>query len=306
MRLFGLVLGAILAAQPLHAEFCSAFNPSPKDEAEWKHYYETEQVDLEDTYQFAKKLVEDDAKRERAEADRKRNEASDRQAAFNRAVAMTNRSLKQCGFTPHFELRADSDPGSNKLDMTGYDADVTRSVQYNFPAATTMEEFKVSLMIARTCADVEAGALSASHGMPEHVDPPCNDGLDILNAHADDPAFLDAIAAQSTMIQGWTGGVPTNVSTRDFTCVARTVRKLRLPVNEEQYKHVFAPVIERNVRWNKAAGQAEKRRQAILDWNREQEASNPGPAPIRRSTPQPGPCHWITNSLDGSKVLWCD
>jgi hypothetical protein len=157
-------------------------------------------------------------------------------------AALTN----QCGLQPVFGPASgdgfwtDASPGSV---IKGYINRFSTLNAYKFPSVQTLDELKVTLMLTRSCSIVD----TSLGGTAEAVAPPCNEGIDILNAHANDPAFLEKIAAQVTIKDGTgSGGVPDQHYIYD--CVNNKVRQFRFPLTVKKYQKAFEGAAERNAR----------------------------------------------------------
>lgn len=244
-------------ADKLKSKTPTSYHVDPEDERKWKEYYEKTQVNLEAEY--AKLQAEVAVERQRQEQ-QVAEDAERRRRERERAVVTTAAVVKECGFEPHFERRAS---GEN-FDFIGYQTAPNRSDIYSFPRAATINQLKVSLMLARTCSDVNVGGRT----MPESVAPPCNDGLEILNAHAGDVAFLDGIRGEVTIIRAVIFGVPQMDRYVDV-CIEEAVKAFRFPLDFDHYRRIFDSQIKRNVKLNRERAKAEKKREEIEKWNRE-------------------------------------
>jgi hypothetical protein len=145
-----------------------------------------------------------------------------RAADVQKGRELTAQEVRRCGFAPVFV---------NKTFM-GYRPEASLAAtppNYTFPTAATINELKVSLMLARTCSDV-----IANHA--ERVDPPCNDGLGLFNLHAKDAAFLGAVGAQA--------------DGRPDQCVRYLVGHLTVPATFEKYAGLLDATVQRNRKMN--------------------------------------------------------
>ena len=231
----------------------------PNVEETWKSQYENEQINLEGEYKKLKTDVENERKLQKekaAQADKKlKDESEARRIADETSVARTQAALKLCGFEPHWDPDEETQSplgytlGRSSPRDRNYDA-------YDFPNARTIPEFKVSLMLARTCVAVN----DYSHHMTEHVDSPCNDGIDILNHYADDAAFLNTIKAV-VWSRSWSN--PKDVAY--YPCVAEKIKMIRFPLDLHQYESLFGPEIKRNIKSNKQFDKQDKK-DAEIRW----------------------------------------
>jgi hypothetical protein len=145
-----------------------------------------------------------------------------RTAAVQQGRELTSEEVSRCGFAPVF---------ANKT-FAGYRPTTSLAPApqtYIFPSAATINELKVSLMLARTCSDV-----ITNHA--EHVDAPCNDGLGLINLHAKDAAFLGAVGAR--------------VNGRPDQCVQYLIGHMTAPVTFPKYAGLLDATISRNKKMN--------------------------------------------------------
>ena len=143
-------------------------------------------------------------------------------AQIQQGRELTSEEVSRCGFTPVFANKA----------FAGYrpTSSLAQTPQnYIFPSAATINELKVSLMLARTCSDV-----ITNHA--ERVEPPCNDGLGLINLHAKDAAFLGAVGAR--------------VNGRPDQCVQFMIGHLTAPVTFPKYASLLDATISRNKKMN--------------------------------------------------------
>lgn len=274
-----------------------SFNPDPADAANWQKYY-PRQINLEEEYQKLKDDVEASRREQQELADLDREEAEEREAERVRAQAATAAAVKQCGFEPLF----DSDGNSGPKEFVGYTAekDYGRGCRtcsyraYNFPLAKTIDALKVALMLTRTCTSVNNGGNWTR--LVEHVDPPCNNGISILNARADDADFLDGIRA-AVWIRSHPGE-PKDVYY--YPCVAEKIRQMRFPMDLQKYERLFESETKRNAKLNKEADDAANRAQRRRGGDAHQGGGlNDDDHDRGHSTPQKR-C-----GQDGSDPSWC-
>jgi hypothetical protein len=145
-----------------------------------------------------------------------------RPEALQMGRALTSQEVSRCGFAPVFANKA----------FAGYRPTTslaTTPQNYLFPTAATINELKVSLMLARTCNDV-----ITNHA--ERVDPPCNDGLDLINLHAKDAAFLGAVGAR--------------VNGRPDQCVQFLIGHLTAPATFPKYANLLDSTVSKNKKMN--------------------------------------------------------
>jgi hypothetical protein len=230
-----------------------------------------------------------------------RNAADQRLSQSGGPAAVTAAAVKQCGFEPHFVPHSASGPDAANLYFFGYATPSNADAYYQFPSAKSMDALRVSLMLARTCSDMRWGR---SFRLPERVDSPCNDGLAILNDHADDPAFFDSVGAAVSSIDSLSGMVPSHTTDYRDECVTDKLRSLRFPADEAQYRRLFEPMAQQNIKKNRERDEADRR------WNEDQSRDHIGdggrPTPPPRRRQQPLNCHWVTDSVSRHQVLWCD
>ena len=139
-------------------------------------------------------------------------------AAIQQGSELTSQEASRCGFEPVF---------ANKT-FVGYRLMTSRQrtpLNYIFPTAATIDELKVSMMLSRTCNDV-------TMNYAERVDPPCNDGLDLINLHSKDAAFLGAVGAR--------------VNGRPDKCVQSLIGHLTAPVTFQKYADLLDATTSRN------------------------------------------------------------
>ncbi|HXS99867.1 MAG TPA: hypothetical protein VN915_04285 [Elusimicrobiota bacterium] len=229
---------------------------------------------------LARWQAEKQAKEEAEAAARERDEAA--RLAKERSIAATSAAAKECGFRETWDYPAVYGYGEQKF--VGYSLhDGTYEYRaYQF-AAKTMDEFKVSLMLARTCDEVNGWK---NDRRPAQVASPCNDGIAIFNAHANDPQFLDHIGAALNMRSS---SEHTDVSY--YACVEEKARQLRIPADEQQYRRLFDPEIKRNKKGN-AARENWEEEQAEIDRRKRENDSSPPPRRDRgdRKPPPSDPC----------------
>jgi hypothetical protein len=142
--------------------------------------------------------------------------------AAERGREMTSQEVKKCGFMPYFNNGA----------FAGYRPALTTSATppiYTFPRAATINELKVSLMLARACNDVTVNRA-------ERVEPLCNDSLGLVNAHAKDAAFLGTVGA---LVDG-----------KPDQCVQFLTAHMVAPMDFNKLAALLAPTVKRNVALN--------------------------------------------------------
>lgn len=214
-------------------------------------------------------------------------------AAAQSAKTTTKRAAAQCGFE---ESRVIAGGMSRFI---GYKPTSASELHvYNFRSAKTMDQFKVILMLAQTCAAVTTGRTA-------YVDSPCNngEGLDILKRHQDDPAFLNGIDATITVRAGYTGGNADPDQEYAYPCVADKLNELlRSTIDTKHYEALFTREAAINSNLNRTE-LADESRQA--DYWRQAENSSQEPVTRgRRSDLTPtkhcaasrgGVCVWWSN-----------
>ncbi|HXS99361.1 MAG TPA: hypothetical protein VN915_01665 [Elusimicrobiota bacterium] len=254
----------------------TSYRIDPADEQKWQKYYDEEQLDIEEDYKKLKVIVEQDRKiqeRIAEEEARKRREESDREATRASLRATLAALTNQCGFQPVFGpptadvFWSEAKPGNV---IKGYVNKYSPLDAYTFPTAQTWDDLKVTLMLTRSCSLVDPSV----DGTNESVAPPCNEGVDILNAHAHDQAFLDRISAQVTMKDGTGFGSPNRHYV--YGCVSDILKQFRFPLTVKKYQKAFEAQAERNARIRK-----EKEKQ------HEQESEAPGRSDRRAPRERP-------------------
>jgi hypothetical protein len=198
----------------------------------------------------------DEAARQAAEDAHRRQEESARAATRASLRATLAALTNQCGFQPVFGppgadvFWSEAEPGNV---IKGYVNKSSPLDAYTFPTAQTWDDLKVTLMLTRSCSIVDPNV----DGTNETVAPPCNEGVDILNAHAHDQAFLDRISAEVTMKDGTGFGSPNRHYT--YNCVADKLKQFRFPLTVKKYQKAFEAQAERNARIRKEKEKARDR-----------------------------------------------
>ena len=256
-----------------------------KVEKDWEKYFVTNSINLDAEYaglkadvEVARKAQEESAAIEDARRRQEMANRETREVMATRTRVAAAAAVEQCGFVPHF----DHDTGV----FDGYCTNNNSTRQFHFAEGQTLDEFRVNLMLTETCGYMYLGTY-------EKVDPPCNDGIAILNAHADDAAFLSAISARVT-ISG------TNYN---FTCVADKSKQIRFPLDLQQYKGLFESDIKRNKKINKQNKENAKQERKESENRRGNESRGQGQT-ITRPTTQPSPSCSYTDPGGGVPPLW--
>src|SRR6185312_1785318 len=264
----------------------TGYSISPAEEKAIKGSVDTQEAAETDLGAYYQKLKADV---QTAAAEQARRQADRDAAAARTAKVTTAEAVAQCGFEPVRE------PSGGMLRFLGFKSTDANGLHlYNFPSAKTMDELKVILMLARTCAAVTTGRT-------DHVDAPCNAGIDILNQHQNDSAFLGSVAAQVT-VRSPISDSDLPDQTYAYPCVADKLALIRFPLDANQYKGLFQREAEINGRLNKTELIDESRN--VEHW-RSEEASSREPATVgRRSDATPtkhcaasrgGVCVWWSN-----------
>ena len=145
-----------------------------------------------------------------------------RAEAVQRGRDLTAQEVRRCGFAPSFKNGV----------FAGYHPALSTAAtppNYTFPHAATINELKLSLMLARTCNDVIAERA-------ESVAPLCNDALALVNEHAKDAAFLGAIGP---LVDG-----------KPDQCVQFLTAHMTAPMNFNKLAALLEPTIKRNKAMN--------------------------------------------------------
>jgi hypothetical protein len=223
----------------------TSYNPTPETATGWQNYYAT-QINLGDDYDRLKADVEaarKEQERKAAEDEaRRRQEQAERDAA--RSKDSTEAAVKMCGFEYIYDYPPPSSPDPNTPHFMGFrPIGGNRLHLYRFPSVKTIDELKVTLMLAHACATVTTGGA-------EKADTPCNEGISILKGHSDDPLFANRISANVTVRSSIR--VSDDDQTYYYPCVADKLKLLQSSLNEDHFKSLFESEAKINVQLNKS------------------------------------------------------
>jgi hypothetical protein len=232
---------------------------------------------------FAKEMI----RRQQEQEVFARQERQETMAEFHVKV---KEATEQCGLEPEYDF----DVHTNTYSIfVGYRTHEDNTRAYEFDAQT-IDELRVNLMLTRTCDAISLRAATL-------VDPPCNDGIDILNKHANDEKFLAAIHANISLDVGGT-----SEKEYIFGCVSKKIKQIHFPLDFEQYKRLFSSDIKDNIKYWKRLekegkeGEKVSRRNAEIERsNRTNDSGGGGQATPRRNPAPNGGCFLAYPGGDG-------